>query len=727
MIIGAAKRSLIGGEIDPDLHHASDLVPVRIGAAICQNFIVRAHGGIERTPGTEHLAIAKGSGKIRLGSFKRASTAAYLAEYSANTVRLRSSDILAGDAGFDEVATPWPADDLAKLQFTQSNDVQWIFSGKPIMELQRSDASGSISFNIVNSAVKNGPFLDANTDKAHTIYVSGGSYGEGNIVTLHSNLPLFQAGHVGAFFRLEEKDFSSIPKWEPAKGLGALSKVRYNENVYRSINEGRTSANPPTHTVGRQTDGVGEVDFAPVTFDYLHSGFGIVKITAITSATQATAQIVNGNLPEYLAGVATWRWSEGAWSDVNGYPAAGALYKNALWAAASEAEPFKLWKSALEGFDDFEPGINDDNALTRGLYGANTEAIRWLAPASYMAIGTDGPEWVARPDEKGDTVRVNNLITEEATDQGSSYIPGIVLAGTTIFVDASRRALFGMRYDFRNDNWSPRNLSLLAAHILGQGVVEMVYQRNPWPLIWCLLEDGTLGALTYQPEQEVLAWHRHDLGDPVESIAVLPVEGGRRETLFLAVRRKPDEVHIERMVDRFRPERGQQSDEARYLFGGVSYDLADPQTTFAGLDHLEGRQVIALVDGNSHPPITVEGGAVTLNFAGRRVFIGLSYKSRYKTLPFDFGQPDDFQSGKPKRISGLAIAFRDTLGGVVKMGKKIERIFRLGAAPLDQAPALYTGVRNVNPPGSEDSAQLEYITEEAWPATIVALFPEYEV
>lgn len=32
-----------------------------------------------------------------------------------------------------------------------------------------------------------------------------------------------------------------------------------------------------------------------------------------------------------------------------------------------------------------------------------------------------------------------------------------------------------------------------------------------------------------------------------------------------------------------------------------------PATVFAGLDHLEGRQVIALVDGYAHPPVTVAG------------------------------------------------------------------------------------------------------------------------
>lgn len=724
MNVRAPKRSVIGGEVDPDLHYASDLIPVRTGAAVCQNFIVRTKGGIERTPGTEHIAICKSASKVRLGKFKRSASATYLSEFTDGFVRLRRSDIVPGDASFDQVATSWSDAELPFLQFTQSNDVQWIFSGQPIKELQRILLEGEVSFDLVNSDIKNGPFLDANTDEDFTITATETALEKGDSITLTASQSLFLAGHVGAYFRLEEQDFSETPQWEDEVTVYSGQRVRFNSNVYEVTKAGTTSNNAPTHSRDEQNDST-EADF--VTWKYLHSGYGIVKITEVTSDTVAVAEVVSDRLPHTIESTGTWRWSEGAWSDVNGYPRTGALYKDALWAGASDFEPYMLWKSATQGFSDFEPGINDDNALNRPLFGEQTEGIRWLAPSGYMAIGTDGPEWVARPDQRGDVVRVNNLITEEGTDQGSSYIPGIVISGTTIFVDASRRLLCGMRYDFRNDTWLPRDLSLLAGHILGQGVVEMAYQRNPWPLIWCLLEDGTLGAVTYQPDQEVLAWHRHDFGDPVESIAVLPVEDGRRETLFIAVRRKADELHIERMADRFRSERSQPLEEAKYLFGGVSYDLEEAQTTFTGLDHLEGREVGALVDGYNHPPMTVTGGAVTTNFAGRRVFIGLRYKSRFKTLPFDFGQPDDFEAGRPKRISDLSIAFSATMGGIIKMGKRVTQVFRRGDADLDAAPPLYTGVRKIDPPASEDTGQLEYETDEAGPASVLAIFPEYEV
>lgn len=712
------KRSLVGGEIDPDLYYASDLVPVRAGAAACRNFIVRGKGGIERLPGTEHYATAKGSDRVRLGAFKRSTGVAYLAEYGPNYVRLRDVDMDPAAEAHAEVATPYAAEDLINLQWAQSNDVQWIFSGLKLKELQRT---GALSFQMVDAEIAGGPLLDLDYFETRTITASAVT---GSGITLTASAALFLAGHVGSLWRLHEVDYSSVPKWQTAQAVALGDKVRYNGNVYEVTGAGTTSNTPPGHLDGEETDGV---TGTAVTFKYLHSGFGLVRITGFTSATVVTADVLSRLPADLLGGSA--KWQEGAWSDVRGYPITGALYKNALWAGGSLYQPGYLWKSAIDGFDDWAPGTHDDSALARNLPDGATETVRWLSPSKVLAIGTDGPEWIARPEAAGDTVRVNNLITETATDVGSSDVPGITVSGATVFPDATRRKLLSITFDIRRDNWAPEELSLLAEHILGAGIVEMVYQRNPQPIFWCLLEDGTVAGLTYLPSQNVLAWHVHDFVDPVESITVLPVNGGKREALFLAIRRAVgagSEVHIERMFDRFRPEAGDTIADARCLFAAKVYSGA-PTDTFTGLDYLEGREVIALVDGNSHPPVTVTGGAVTLNFTGSEVLIGLPYESRYKSLPFDAAVPDEDFSSRKKRISNLAFAFKSTLGGALKILGKSSRVFRLGAADLDSPPELYTGVKLVDPPAADDSGQFEYVNDTAWPAMITAIFPEYEV
>ena len=40
----------------------------------------------------------------------------------------------------------------------------------------------------------------------------------------------------------------------------------------------------------------------------------------------------------------------------------------------------------------------------------------------------------------------------------------------------------------------------------------MAFQGEPLSILWCVRGDGELAALTYQREQEVVAWHRHIFG-----------------------------------------------------------------------------------------------------------------------------------------------------------------------------------------------------------------------
>ena len=74
-----------------------------------------------------------------------------------------------------------------------------------------------------------------------------------------------------------------------------------------------------------------------------------------------------------------------------------------------------------------------------------------------------------------------------------------------------------------------------------------------------------------------------------------------------------------------------------YLDCAVSFfDLEEPRSSFAGLDHLEGRSVWALADGAVVRDLTVTDGRVTLPpeaGACSNVTIGLPYAASIETLP----------------------------------------------------------------------------------------------
>ena len=534
-------------------------------------------------------------------------------------------------------------------------------------------------------------------------------------ITLTGPANTFPAGCVGSFWKLTERDYSSTPSWAPGQAFTAGQFVRFNGNVYYVTVGGTTTGVPSEHLLGVQADRPGGV-----TFQYLHSGYGIVEITAASGAS-ATA-VVHKRLPEQVVQGGTTRWQRGSWSDLYGWPAAIALYKNSLWFASSIHQPHFLWKSAIEGFDDFELGTEDDAALARGLYDGDTEVIYWMTPGVRMTIGTNGAEWIGRPAENGDTIRPSNFLTEVATSEGACQVPGVSTGGRTLFIDGGLKRLVAAGYDFRSDSYVSQDVSLLAPHLLAPGIVELVYQRRPHPIFWALRTDGRVAAVTYLPEQEIIAWHWHDFGDAVESIAVLPDDRGD-ERLFLAIRRGAG-LSIERMFPPWRPEQGDALEEARFVDSAVTWNDGVERQTFSGLGHLEGRWVIALVDGLYHPPVQVAGGQVTLIYAGRHVVIGLPYDSEWQTLPPDAGVPDDWNAGRPVNTSELVIGMTNSLGGdLIGPDGSRERIFPLGDVDLDSPPAPFSGARRVQPV-ADDEGRVTYRNDSAWPATITAIYTE---
>jgi hypothetical protein len=75
----------------------------------------------------------------------------------------------------------------------------------------------------------------------------------------------------------------------------------------------------------------------------------------------------------------------------------------------------------------------------------------------------------------------------------------------------------------------------------------------------------------------------------------------------------------------------------------------------SGLDHLEGKTLVALVDGNVESNLVVAGGAVALANKGSRIHIGLPYTCDLETLDFDYASQDSPSVADLKRTVDTAV------------------------------------------------------------------------
>jgi hypothetical protein len=207
-----------------------------------------------------------------------------------------------------QVVTPYEVQHLSALRFTQSVDVLSIFhEDLPIQEIRRTSVT---SFSIVTPVFDDGPFLDENADDTIKVSVSSSV---GNI-EIKASADIFNANHVGALFKIKEKNIQRTSPWEPNKIFGgrAFGSFRRSDgktyecvtNTY--VNTIATGTVAPTHDVGIIADGDGNyvsglANFVGVEWLYLHSGFGVARITGVISPTEAQATVLL-NMPHSVVG-----------------------------------------------------------------------------------------------------------------------------------------------------------------------------------------------------------------------------------------------------------------------------------------------------------------------------------------------------------------------------------------------------------------------------------------
>lgn len=199
-----------------------------------------------------------------------------------------------------EVASPYPEAAIPDLHYAQSADYMWLTHGSyaPRNLTRTSDTAWTLSA----ITYDNGPFAPLNSTKASQVRVTAAgtalkNYRPGKSVTILANADIFTADHVGGLFYMEEMLFDqlAVSAWEPNEPAGTVltQQISSNGNVYLLVSAGagaNTGSIAPSHTQGDATDGLDSG--ANKKWRYLHSRYGIFRITAYTSAKQVTATIV---------------------------------------------------------------------------------------------------------------------------------------------------------------------------------------------------------------------------------------------------------------------------------------------------------------------------------------------------------------------------------------------------------------------------------------------------
>ena len=705
------QNSFNAGELSPQLKGRADLEKYKNGCDILENFIPQIFGPARKRPGTRFVLETADSSKFsRLIPFEFSTTQSFALEFGDEVIRFfADGGVVESSPGVPyTVVSPYDHTDLAQLNFAQSADVIYIaHPDYPVYKLARL---GATNWTMTAVTFARPPFNDINVT-ATTITASGLT----GTITLTASAALFAAADVGSFFSISVIPAADFNQWTTGVAHTAGNFVQYQGRVYEATNSASAGTRPPIHTEGTVSDGA-------VTWTYLHDGTGYALVTGFTSSTVVNATVIT-RLPTTSA---TKRWAEGAWSVRRGYPRAVTFYEDRLWFGGSTFLPQTLWASVTGDYENFKYGTNDDDALNYTINTQDLNTIAWLSPGKVLAAGTANGEFTLSGNQISDAITPTSIrITPQTTYGCTDTVRPIRVASSTLFVQRSGRKVREYTYNFETDSYVAPNLTVLAEHITEAGIADMAYQQEPYQVVWVPDADGQLLGMTYERAEDVVGWHRHDVGGEVESVITLPHWDRAQDVLWMIVKRTIDGNTV-RYVEYM--EQYLNDEYAFYVDCGLTYDGVATDT-ISGLGHLEGEEVDVLADGAVHPRRTVTGGQITLQVEASVVSAGLPYMATLRTMPLEAGARDGVAQGKTQRINNVVLRLFETGPGLwygPSLDKLDELHLRTPADLMDSPVELFTGDTTYLawPGGYEQGAQMIVRHQLPLPCTLVALMPQ---
>jgi len=244
-----------------------------------------------------------------------------------------------------------------------------------------------------------------------------------------------------------------------------------------------------------------------------------------------------------------------------------------MWAGTFE-KPQTVWGSNSGDYYNMLLGSDATDGLQYSVLSDQVDAIHWMCPHDYLLIGTGDGEWRFGGSSATDPITPTSVNAKRQSTYGSGNVQGLLINDVVLFVQGSGKKVREMAYSLEKDGYVAPNMTRLAHHITGSGLVNTDYQSEPDSIMWGCRTDGEIAALTYERADEVVGWHRHttgrNTGGRYESVAV--IKGEDEDQVWVSTVRIINGV-TKRYIEYFMPrDFGDDKEDAFFVDCGLTFD-----------------------------------------------------------------------------------------------------------------------------------------------------------
>ena len=261
--------------------------------------------------------------------------------------------------------------------------------------------------------------------------------------------------------------------------------------------------------------------------------WGYMKITHVLSTTVVIGTCVK-DIVAHGSGTATKEWRISAWGEEDGWPRTVEIYQQRLVFAGSALYPQTIWFSRSGDFYDYAPTetagvasndysatgarivadqINDDNAVTLTIDSDTVDRINWIMAGKKLSLGTTGGVFNLYGTETIYTLTPFNFTIEKATSyEVANQTNALQIDQNLLFIQRGKRIIREIPFTTQEEGQKTLDITIRSEDITLGGVKRMVSQIQPSHLVWGVLDNGKLVAMTYVSQFNMFAWSIHEIG-----------------------------------------------------------------------------------------------------------------------------------------------------------------------------------------------------------------------
>lgn len=336
---------------------------------------------------------------------------------------------------------------------------------------------------------------------------------------------------------------------------------------------------PSAYTINRFSIPIPPLSAATITFfNPPPPGTNNVVIAQVTGTL---ANVYGQTPPVAMTGLClSTYWAFGSISAVQGYASDVCYYNDRLVLAGTPQQPQSLWTSRVSDYLDFgvsNPQVDSD-AITETINSRQQNPINNLLPMNNLLLGTASASWRVTDSSGIGAITPSNISLIPQEFYGMQDVPAIQTGTTIIYVQWGGRKLRDIIYQFYNDKFLGKELTVFARQMfpVGTEITRLAFAPEPYGLIYCVRSDGVLCVCSYLPEQEVVAWARWTTAGNFEDVCVVPENN--TYSVYVIVGRTVNGAY-QRYIERFASREFSDIDDAFFVDSGLTYDGRNTSST----------------------------------------------------------------------------------------------------------------------------------------------------